>query len=213
MKKVVTSGVIAAIFALNVACASAQPDEYKLGPGDVISVGVWGYEELKNEELVIRPDGKLSFPLAGELEVQGMTAGELTNALTSKLGNFIKEPNVTVNVAKFRTTRVYVLGEVTKPGMYELEKQHNLLDAIGMAGSFTKYAAKRKVFVIRKDNVDKPQTVNLLNLLRKGDTSQNVALSEGDVVYLSRNGKITFATDVLPWITAVYQVDRLGNED
>lgn len=213
MKKVVASGVAAALLALNVACVSAQPDEYKLGPGDVLNIGVWGYEDLKSEELIIRPDGKLSFPLAGELSVQGMTSGELTAALTTRLGNYVKDPNVTVNIAKFRTTRVYVLGEVNKPGMYELEKKHNLLDAIGMAGSYTKRAAKKEIFVIHKDNVDKPQKVNLLKLLQKGDISQNVALNEGDVVYLTSNGKITFATDVLPWITAIYQVDRLGNED
>lgn len=212
MKKVVTSGVIAAILALNVACASAQADEYKLGPGDVISVGVWGYDDLKNEELVVRPDGKLSFPLAGELIVQGMTPGELTAALTTRLGNYVKDPNVTVNVAKFRTTRVYVLGEVNKPGMYELEKQHNLLDAIGMAGSYTKRAAKKEIFVIHKDNADKPQKVNLLKLLKNGDISQNVALNEGDVVYLTSNGKINFATDILPWFSAVYQADRLGKD-
>ncbi|WP_312562812.1 polysaccharide biosynthesis/export family protein [Anaerospora sp.] len=213
MKKVVASGVAAALLALNVAYVSAQPDEYKLGPGDVLSIGVWGYEDLKNEELIIRPDGKVAFPLAGELTAQGMTPGELTTALTAKLGNYVKDPNVTVNIAKFRTTRVYVLGEVNKPGMYELEKQHNLLDAVGMAGSYTKRAAKKEIFVIHKNNVDKPQKVNLLKLLKNGDISQNVALNEGDVVYLTSNGKITFATDVLPWITAIYQVDRLGNED
>lgn len=212
MNKVVASGVISAILALNIACVSAQTDEYKLGPGDVISVGVWGYEDLKNEELIVRPDGKLSFPLAGELTVQGMTPGELTAALSARLGNYVKDPNVTVNVAKFRTTRVYVLGEVTKPGMYELEKQHNLLDAIGMAGSYTKRAAKKEIFVIHKDNIDKPQKVNLLKLLQKGDMIQNVALSEGDVVYLTSNGKINFATDILPWFSAVYQADRLGKD-
>lgn len=212
MKKVVASGVAAALLALNVACVSAQPDEYKLGPGDVLNIGVWGYEDLKSEELIIRPDGKLSFPLAGELSVQGMTSGELTAALTTRLGNYVKDPNVTVNIAKFRTTRVYVLGEVNKPGMYELEKQHNLLDAIGMAGSYTKRAAKKEIFVIHKDNVDKPQKVNLLKLLQKGDISQNVALNEGDVVYLTSNGKINFATDILPWFSAVYQADRLGKD-
>ncbi len=212
MKKVVASGVAAALLALNVACVSAQPDEYKLGPGDVLNIGVWGYEDLKSEELIIRPDGKLSFPLAGELSVQGMTSGELTAALTTRLGNYVKDPNVTVNIAKFRTTRVYVLGEVNKPGMYELEKKHNLLDAIGMAGSYTKRAAKKEIFVIHKDNVDKPQKVNLLKLLQKGDISQNVALNEGDVVYLTSNGKINFATDILPWFSAVYQADRLGKD-
>lgn len=212
MKKVVTSSILATLFALNVAYVSAQPEEYKLGPGDVISVGVWGYEDLENKEIIIRPDGKLSFPLAGELTVQGMTAGELTTTLTAKLGDYVRNPNVTVNIAKFRTTRVYVLGEVTKPGLYELEKQHNLLDAIGMAGSYTKRAAKKEVFVIHKDNVDKPQKVNLLKLLQKGDVSQNVALNEGDIVYLTSNGKINFATDILPWFSAVYQADRLGKD-
>jgi len=117
-----------------------------------------------------------------------------------------------VNVAKFRTTRVYVLGEVNKPGMYELEKQHNLLDAIGMAGSYTKRTAKKEIFIIRKKNGKKPQKVNLLKLLKNGDISQNVALNEGDVVYLTSNGKINFATDILPWFSAVYQADRLGKD-
>lgn len=212
MKKVVASGVAAALLALNVAYISAQPDEYKLGPGDVLSIGVWGYEDLKNEELIIRPDGKVAFPLAGELTAQGMTPGELTTALTAKLGNYVKDPNVTVNIAKFRTTRVYVLGEVNKPGMYELEKQHNLLDAVGMAGSYTKRAAKKEIIIIRKEDVNKQQKVNLLKLLKNGDVKQNVVLNEGDVVYLTSNGKINFATDILPWFSAVYQADRLGKD-
>ena len=202
------------VFALMISCLpvnSAIAREYLLGPGDILTIGVWGYEELKLEELAVRPDGKIAFPLVGEVEATGKTVSELTGALTSGLSVYVKEPIVTVNILKFRTTRVYVLGEVQKPGMYEIERSHNLLDAIGMAGSYTKNAAKRKVHIIRQDRSAEPIKANLLNLLTKGDMSQNYTLNDGDVVYLSDNGRVDFARDILPWISATYQVSEIQN--
>lgn len=184
---------------------------YQLGPGDILEISVWGYDDLQLKEIAVRPDGRIAFPLVGELQAMGLTAAELNQDITGKLCSYVKNPMVTVNISKFRTTRVYVLGEVVKPGMYELEKQHNLLDAVGAAGSYTKYAAKRKVFVIRQDQTDKPLQANLLQLLEKGDMSQNYELANGDVVYLTRSGKIDFAKDILPWISATYQIDRINN--
>lgn len=184
-------------------------EEYTLKPGDIVSIGVYGYEELQVKQLVIRPDGKLAFPLIGEVQASGISPAKLTEALTNSLREYIKTPNVTVNIEKYHTTRVYVLGEITKPGLYELEKQHNLLDAIGAAGSYTRETAKKNVFVIHKDQTDKPKKINLLNLLEKGDMSQNITLADGDVVYLTRNHKVMFSRDVLPYISAVYQMSRL----
>lgn len=202
------------VFALMFSCLpanSATAGEYKLGANDILTIGVWGYEELKLEELAVRPDGKIAFPLVGEVQAAGKTVSELTDALTTGLSVYVKEPIVTVNILKFRTTRVYVLGEVQKPGMYEIERSHNLLDAIGMAGSYTKNAAKKKVHIIRQDTAAKPIKANLLNLLTKGDMSQNYALHDGDVVYLSDNGRIDFAKDILPWISATYQISETQN--
>lgn len=125
--------------------------EYQLGAGDVLTIGVWGVPDLQAKEYVVRPDGKVAFPLVGEIQAAGVTTEALTTTMTTSLSEYVKNPKVTVNVTKFHTTRVYVLGMVTKPGLYELEKQHNLLDAIGMAGSYTKEAAKKKVVIIRKD--------------------------------------------------------------
>ncbi|SMC39218.1 polysaccharide biosynthesis/export family protein [Sporomusa malonica] len=184
--------------------------DYQLGAGDVLSIDVWGFEELKIEQLPIRPDGKIAIPLSGELQAAGITPGELANTITTKLGQYLKDPIVSVNVIKFRTTRVYVLGEVLKPGMYEIEKQHNLIDALGSAGSYTRDAAKKKVYVIRKEQTSTPLKVNLLNLLEKGDISQNVTLNDGDIVYLTKNNRIEFAKDILPWISAVYQVNEIN---
>ncbi|MPN03009.1 hypothetical protein SDC9_150232 [bioreactor metagenome] len=131
--------------------------------------------------------------------------------LTGGLSNYVKNPKVTANVFKFRTTRVYVLGEVPKPGLYELDKRHNLLDAISAAGGYTKEAAKKKVHIIRHNQTDKPIQANLLNLLQRGDMTQNYALREGDVVYLSNNGRIDFAQDIMPFLTGAYYMNEFNN--
>ncbi|TCL36061.1 polysaccharide export outer membrane protein [Anaerospora hongkongensis] len=187
-------------------------EDYKLGPGDVLTINVWGYEKLEVKELTVRPDGKISFPMAGDVQAQGKSVFEVTEELTASLGKYLKDPQVAVNVLKFRTTRVYVLGKVNKPGMYEIEKQHNLLDAIGMAGSYTDEAAKKKIFIIHKDTTKKTTKANLLNLLNKGDMTQNYVLADGDVVYLADNGRIDFMKDIIPFIGAAYQVNDIKKD-
>lgn len=206
MKRMINMLVLAlCIASMTVNVAGAE--EYRLGAGDVLTIGVWGYENLQAKELVIRPDGKVAFPLVGEVQAAGMSAAELTGLLTTGLSDYVKDPKVTVNILKFHTTRVYVLGMVTKPGMYELEKQHNLLDAIGMAGSYTKEAAKKKVTIIRKDQTNTPIKVNLMNIWEKGDMTQNIALGDGDVVYLSDNGQINISTI----LSASYQLALIND--
>lgn len=195
---------------ITVTLSAAHAAEYRLQPGDVLGIDVWGYDEfIKNGTnssagIMIRPDGKLAFSVAGELQASGLTAAELTGLITEKLAGYMIAPKVSINIIKFHTTRIYVLGEVNKPGLYEIDKQHNLLDAIGMASGYTKEAAKKNIFIIRKG--DGPLKANLFQLLKKGDVTQNFALEDGDVVYLSSNGRIDFAKDIMPWITAGYYV-------
>ncbi|CQR70547.1 Polysialic acid transport protein KpsD precursor [Sporomusa ovata DSM 2662] len=204
--------VILAMATIIFSSSPALAQNYQLGPGDVLEIGVWGYEDLQVKEIAVRPDGMIAFPLVGEVHAAGLTSGELNQTITRLLSKYVKNPTVTVNIMKFRTTRVYVLGEVTKPGMYELEKQHNLLDAVGIAGSYTKYAAKKKVFVISKNQTEKPRQANLLRLMEKGDMSQNFELADGDVVYLADNNRIDFARDILPWVSAMYQVNEINKD-
>lgn len=195
----------------------AQLPDYVLGPGDVLAISVWGYEDLKSDGLnglSIRPDGKIAFPIAGDISVAGLTPAEAADKIASVLATYITEPKVTVNVLNFRTTRVYVLGEVAKPGMYELIKRNNLLDAIGAAGGYTKDAAKKKVFIIREGNKkNKPIQVDLLKLLREGDMTQNYVLGEGDVVFLSGNYRLDFGRDILPFITAYRYIGEIEHKD
>lgn len=182
---------------------------YVLRPGDALDISVMGFDELNTKQpagLVIRPDGTISFPFLGEVAVEGLTVGELSQNLTERLKKYYNNPIVTVNLIKFTAMRVYVLGEVNKPGLYELDRSRNLVDAIGMAGGWTKDAAKKKVLLIHADSSAAPTKINLLEYLRKGHVSQNPALREGDVIYLSENGRINFTTDVLPYVSTAFML-------
>lgn len=187
-------------------------EEYRLGPRDVLSISVWGFEDLQAKDLIVRDDGKIAFPLVGEIQVSGLSPGDLTQRITDSLQGYVNNPKVTVNITKFRTSRVYVLGEVNHPGLYEIEKQHRVLDAIGIAGGYTKNAAKKKVFIIHKDSVDKPLEANLLQLLKKGDMRQNYALVDGDVVYLANNGRIDFTKDILPYVNTALLIKDVNDK-
>ena len=209
MKKTILVSTLLLFFLSSIllpAAKAASPD-YTLDYGDVLSISVWGFDDLQAKDLPVSPDGRISFPLAGELNVQNLTTTQLTAKLTTSLSQYVKNPIVTVNLTKVRTTRVYVLGEVPKPGMFELTKDHTLLDAIGMSG-YTAYAAKRKVSVVRRGERASSLTVNLQAILEKGDFSQNITLNEGDVVYLSNNGKIEFFKDIAPYISTAYMINR-----
>ena len=221
MRKI--TGFILLIMFLTVGAGSAlaggagAPEAYKLRPGDILSITVLGYDDFAPPTNVngapgflVRPDGLFSFPLIGEVSIQGQTISTLTEVLRSRLSEYLLAPKVTVNLARLGATRVYVLGEVVKPGSYEIEKAHNLLDAITAAGGPTKDGAKRNVYVVRQSKPGEFQKVNLLAILQKGDQSQNVALNEADSIYLTSNGRLNFAADILPFLTATYYIKDLN---
>ena len=185
--------------------------DYLLAPGDVLNIRVSGHEDLEIKAVEIRPDNKIDFPLVGEISTFGTTPGKLSQILTSSLREFLRDPQVSINVDKFHTTRLYVLGEINKPGLYELNKQHNLLDAIGIAGGYTKDAAKKKVFIIPGDQAKQPIEVNLLQLLQKGDVKLNICLDDGDTVFLTSNNRLDFSRDILPLISSFYYIKNLNN--
>lgn len=195
---------------------AAAPAEYILRPGDVMSVNVFGFPELSfpaqgnPDSLTVRPDGKFAYPFVGELKAEGLTPQELAQLIYERLSQYYVNPRVTVNVIRFSTERVYVLGQVNAPGLYELDKSRNLLDALGAAKGWTKDAAKTKIFVIHKDHQGEPLRVNLMDLLKKGDISKNVRLQEGDTVFLTENHRIDIVNDILPLTQIVYNLRTVG---
>lgn len=195
----------------------AAPGEYVLRPADVLSINVFGYPELSfpapgnPDSITIRADGKFEFPLVGEIEAAGLSPEQLAGLLHERLGKYYVNPRVTVNLLRLSTERVYVVGEVNAPGQYELDKSRNLMDAIGAAKGWTKDAAKTKIFIIRKDQKNKPIRVNLMDLLKKGDVSKNLLLQEGDIVFLSENHRIDILRDVLPLTQVYYNLKAANN--
>ncbi len=191
---------------------SAHASDYALIPGDVLSISVFGMVDLNVPETTIRPDGKVTFPPVGEVVAAGLTVAELSSQLTEKLGKFYVNPIVNVGVKTFGTTRIYIVGQVTRPGAYDLEKSHTLMDAIGKAEGWTQEALKTKVYIIRNGSQDNPLKVNLLDLLKRGDTSKNYVLNSGDIVYLTNNGKIDINKDVLPMVSPIWLIRHWMNQ-
>lgn len=196
MKKTILALTLA-LSLQGLAAASAADNDYIMCPGDQLQVVVYRHTDisspLNSTPYIVRPDGKVTFPLIGDIDVTGKTVTEFTRQLEASLAEYLVRPQVSVNILKLGTTRVYVLGEVKKPGLYELEKSHRVLDALGKAEGFTEKAAKKKIFLIRK-GAEEPVLVNINNFLKKSDQSQNYVLNEGDCLYLTSNGKINIVT-------------------
>lgn len=217
MKKTIAALLLGAALTLTNVAAAA---EYIMTPGDQLQIYVLGHPDISSTRAntdsayTVRPDGKLNFPLVGEIDVNGLTVYEFTKLLTKELSEYIINPSITVNVAKLGTTRVFVMGEVSKQGMHELTKSHRVLDALGAAGGFTQKAAKKDIYLVR--NVGTPeenvQKLNILNYMKKGDMTQNLVLQEGDCLYLTSNHKISLQ-DIGLFVSRAasswYNIDRV----
>jgi polysaccharide export outer membrane protein len=150
--------------------------EYRLGPEDVIDVFVWKEPDLTTNGIVVRTDGKISLPLANELDASGKTAIELQKEITERLRRYITDPVVNVMVKQINSLKISVLGEVRKPDVYRIKNRVTVLDAIAMAGGFTDLARPNRVIVLRTTAAG-PQRI-------KVDIKQAVGEGHSSVFYL-----------------------------
>ncbi len=135
----------------SVQSAATTDASYKIGPQDVLRVDVWKETEI-SRAVPVRPDGKISLPLLNDVQAAGLTAMELANNITEGLKKFINNPQVTVTVTEINSRRVYVTGEVTKPGAYSLLPNMTALQALTSASGFTQFANPKKIYVLRNEN-------------------------------------------------------------
>lgn len=136
---------------------SQHPKDFVLGPEDVLEVMVWKNQDL-SRQVVIRPDGMISMPLIGDVRANGLTAEQLANRISEKLREFKENPSVSVSVKEVNSYNVYVLGEVAKPGKYQLKSYTTILQSIAMAGGFTPFASKNRMHVLRISHNGKENT-------------------------------------------------------
>lgn len=201
----------------NSASVISSDKEYRLRQGDELNIQVVQQAELgtrNGNDIVytVRPDGYVSFPMVGAVKADGLTVDEFTAELQQGLSRYIINPDITVNVSKLGGVRVYVFGEINKPGAYTLTKSSTVIDAIGAAGSFNWDTAKKKIYLIHQDNSEKPILINLNRILQTGDMSENYIMREGDILYLTKNSRINFARDIAPILTGAYMVSRIGKD-
>ena len=148
--------------AMNPITRAYGESEFRLGPDDVLEVFVYKEQELSTT-VVVRPDGKISLPLIGELPVNGKTAIDLQKEIAQRLKQFVSEPTVNVIVKEVNSAKVSVIGEVKTPGMYKIKDHATVLDAVALAGGFTEYAKRDRVKLIRIESNGQPKII-LINV-------------------------------------------------
>jgi polysaccharide export outer membrane protein len=160
----------------------AAEADYQIGPEDVLEISVWGEETLQRTVLV-RPDGGISFPLAGDLRAAGKTPEELRQELTNRIKKYIPEPFVTVSVSEVAGYQIYVLGQVNNPGQYLVGRYVDVLQALTLAGGLTPFASENNITIRRRQNGKEVVLPFSYSAAKQGqDSPQNVILQSGDTV-------------------------------
>ena len=170
------------VFLLIVCHADAAESVYTIGPGDTLEISVWRDESL-SRDVIVPPDGVISFPLIGDINIAGMTVGNLRDTVTKKLGDYIPDATVTVILKTFESLRAFVIGKVEKPGMFVISLDTNVMQVLSMAGGLNPYASENNINILRKV---KGNTVKIPfkygDVLKGRNLKQNIILQRGDVI-------------------------------
>jgi len=162
--------------------AEAQPADYLIGTDDVLAVNVWKEPEI-SRSVPVRPDGKISLPLIGDLTASGRTPLELQDAIQGQLVKYVSHPAVTVIVQEAKSQKFNVVGEVERPGSYPLSTPMTILDAIAVAGGFRDFAKTTKIYVLRANQGSRIRLpFNYKKVIKGNDSQQNVELKPRDTV-------------------------------
>jgi polysaccharide export outer membrane protein len=161
----------------------ADSSNYVIGSDDLLNVHVWHQAEISGP-VTVRPDGKISLPLIGELTAGGLTPPQLQNSIADRLRNFVNEPEVTVVVQQANSKKFNVMGRVGHPGSFSLATRMRVLDGIAAAGGFGDFAKISKVYVLRPSGTNGVQKLpfNYKRMTQGHDEAQNIELQSGDTV-------------------------------
>ena len=158
-------------------------DSFVIGNDDVLSINVWKEPDV-SRSIPVRSDGKISLPLAGEIQAAGRTPLALEQEIASKLKSYISEPEVTVMVTQINSQKFNILGQVTKPGSYPLTNSATVLDAIALAGGFRDFAKKKAIYVLRQkpDGSETRIPFNYKEVVKGTNAAQNIKLQPRDTI-------------------------------
>ncbi len=166
---------------------SVPPTEFLIGPEDVLTVTVWRNQEL-SKEVIVRPDGKISLPLLGDVVASGLTAQALSKQIADGLAEFMSTPTVSVQVKEINSYHVFVVGEVSRPGKIPLKSFTSVIQGISLAGGFTTFASRNSIHVLRmvKNGQGEPKQVMIpvpyTDIVKGKNLEANFILKAGDVI-------------------------------
>jgi len=165
------------------AAENSKPvDHYRIQPGDVLGVSVWKEEDL-TQEVIVRPDGQITFPLVGEAKAAGNSIENLRLLISERLKKYIPDPVVTVSVRQLAGNTIYVIGKVNRPGVFPIVRNVDVMQALSLAGGTSTYAALNDIKILRRENGKLRALSFKYAEVEKGKRlEQNVVLRAGDVV-------------------------------
>ena len=159
---------------------TTPPDEYRIGPEDMLAIAVWKNEAL-TRTVPVRPDGKISLPLLNDVQAAGLSALQLRDVLAQKLGAYMPNPEVSVIVTDIRSFKVSVIGEIARPGRLELRSWTTVLDALALSGGFTQFASRSKIVILQPDGKTMKRIPFNYNKALDGE-QENFYLRNGDII-------------------------------
>lgn len=174
------------LLAVVVLCApawsAAQDGSYRINPGDVLAVSVWGEENL-NRQVLVLPDGTMTFPLAGQLQADQKTTTELEREIASRLARYVPDPVVTVAVQNAAGNKIYVVGEVNRPGEFPITRPLDVMQALSLAGGLTAFAGQNGIRVLRREADRQIALPFRYGDVKDGENLEsNILLRSGDVI-------------------------------
>jgi polysaccharide export outer membrane protein len=163
--------------------AKESQKDYRISPGDILEITTWKEPDLSRPEVLVRTDGKISFPLLNDVQAAGLTPLEMKQNMEAGLKKFVSSPFVTVTVKTPDSQKIYVLGEVLKTGEYPLTKNLTILQAFALAGGFTEWASKKEIILLRKEgDKDKIYRINYKEITKGENLDQNLQLRADDTI-------------------------------
>jgi polysaccharide export outer membrane protein len=163
--------------------AKASAQDYQIGAGDILEISTWKELDLSRDEVLVRTDGKISFPMLNDVQAAGLSPMELKTNMEERLKDFVEGPLVTITVRNPGSQKIYVLGEVQNTGEYPLIKKLTVLQAFALAGGFTEWASKKEIILLRTEGgKDKIYRINYKDITKGKDFSQNIKLKADDTI-------------------------------
>ena len=172
----------AAVKSTPIVKSATDDPSFVIGQNDVLDINVWKEPEI-SRKVPVRPDGKISLPLINDIQAAGLTPMQLQSQISDKLKKFLTEPQVTVIVSEINSRRIYILGEVLRPGAFPLLPNMTILQALTAAGGFTQFANTSKVRVLRTENGKQASFYfNYKEVVMGKNIQQNIVLAPGDSI-------------------------------